>query len=153
MALHYCKKCGRIVNLDAWDTKECDCCEYMLTPVPKNLLKENLDCSFINAEIKKQFIEEYIKTSPELDKYLFEHRDEILSKKHAEFQAKLDYGKAVMEGRDKGNPYGVECPYCHATNVKKISFTSKAVHTAVFGIFSMGRNSKQWHCTKCGSDF
>ncbi len=154
MALHYCKKCGRIADLYDWETDmECDCCGYMFKPVPKNLLEENLDCCFLNDETKQQFIEEYIKKSPELDKYLFEHRDEILSKKHAEFNAKLAYGKAVMEGRDKGNPYGVECPYCHATNIKKISFTSKAVHTAVFGIFSVGRNSKQWHCTKCGSDF
>lgn len=47
----------------------------------------------------------------------------------------------------------VECPYCHSTNTKKITNTSKAVHTAMFGIFSMGRNSKQWHCNKCNSDF
>lgn len=31
--------------------------------------------------------------------------------------------------------------------------TSKVVHTAFFGIFSMGRNVKQWHCNSCGSDF
>lgn len=47
----------------------------------------------------------------------------------------------------------VECPYCHSTNTKKITNASKAVHTAVFGIFSMGRNSKQWHCNQCNSDF
>lgn len=47
----------------------------------------------------------------------------------------------------------VECPYCHATNTRKITTTSKAVHTALFGIFSIGRNSKQWHCNQCNSDF
>lgn len=47
----------------------------------------------------------------------------------------------------------VECPYCHSTNVKKITNTSKAVHTAIFGIFSMGRNSKNFHCNNCNSDF
>ncbi len=47
----------------------------------------------------------------------------------------------------------VECPYCHSTNTKKITNTSKAVHTALFGIFSVSRNSKQWHCNKCNSDF
>lgn len=47
----------------------------------------------------------------------------------------------------------IECPYCHSTNTKKITNTSKAVHTALFGIFSIGRNSKQWHCNNCGSDF
>ncbi len=47
----------------------------------------------------------------------------------------------------------VECPYCHSTNTKKITNTSKAVHTALFGVFSIGRNSKQWHCNSCHSNF
>ena len=47
----------------------------------------------------------------------------------------------------------IECPYCHSTDTKKISTMSKAVHTAVFGIWSMGRNSKEWHCNHCDSDF
>lgn len=47
----------------------------------------------------------------------------------------------------------VECPYCHSTNTKKITTTSKVAHTAFFGLFSISRNSKQWHCNQCGSDF
>lgn len=47
----------------------------------------------------------------------------------------------------------ITCPYCKSTNTKKITNTSKAVHTAIFGIFSISRNSKQWHCNSCGSDF
>ena len=47
----------------------------------------------------------------------------------------------------------VTCPYCYSANTKKITVTSKAMHTALFGIFSMGRNSKQWHCDHCNSDF
>lgn len=47
----------------------------------------------------------------------------------------------------------VEFPYCHSTNTKKITNTSKAVHTAVFGIFSLSRNSKNYHCNNCNSDF
>lgn len=47
----------------------------------------------------------------------------------------------------------IECPYCHSKNTKKITITSKALHTAIFGIFSMNRNSKQWHCNNCNSDF
>lgn len=47
----------------------------------------------------------------------------------------------------------VTCPYCKSANTKKITATSKAVHTAMFGIFAMGRNSKQWHCNQCKSDF
>lgn len=47
----------------------------------------------------------------------------------------------------------IECPYCHSTNTNKITITSKAVHTAIFGIFSLGRNSKNFHCNNCSSDF
>lgn len=46
----------------------------------------------------------------------------------------------------------VECPYCHSTNTKKIPTTSKAVNTAIFGIFGTKRY-KQWHCNHCKSDF
>ena len=51
------------------------------------------------------------------------------------------------------NQQSVTCPYCHSTDVKKITVGSKALHTAVFGLLSMGRNSKQWHCNNCKSDF
>lgn len=47
----------------------------------------------------------------------------------------------------------VECPYCKSTNTKKITVTSKAVHTAIFGLFSLSRNAKQWKCNDCGSEF
>jgi len=57
----------------------------------------------------------------------------------------------VQESRVEENT--IHCPYCNSTNVKKITTTSKAVHTAIFGIFSMGRNSKQWHYNDCKSDF
>lgn len=62
-----------------------------------------------------------------------------------------------LEDREKlyGNSKekSVECPYCHSKDTKKITNTSKAVHTAIFGIFSVSRNSKQWHCNSCNSDF
>lgn len=47
----------------------------------------------------------------------------------------------------------VICPYCKSTNTKKITNTSKAVHTVIFGIFSIGRNAKNYHCNHCNSDF
>lgn len=47
----------------------------------------------------------------------------------------------------------VECPYCHSMDTKKIINTSKAVHTALFGCFSVIRNSKNYHCNHCDSDF
>lgn len=57
---------------------------------------------------------------------------------------------------DPNSPYYIpraECPYCHSTNTQKISAMSKVMHTAMAGVFAMGRNSKQWHCNSCQSDF
>ena len=47
----------------------------------------------------------------------------------------------------------ITCPYCKSTNTKKISGLSKAVNVGLFGIFALGKTTKQWHCNKCGSDF
>lgn len=47
----------------------------------------------------------------------------------------------------------VKCPYCNSTNTKKISTTSKVGSVALFGIFAVGKVSKQWHCNNCKSDF
>ena len=47
----------------------------------------------------------------------------------------------------------IQCPYCHSPNTKKISTISKAGNIALFGVFAMGKVSKQWHCNNCGSDF
>lgn len=65
--------------------------------------------------------------------------------------------KYPLEDREKlygdSQVKSVECPYCHSKDTKKITTTSKAVHTALFGIFSVGRNSKNYHCNRCGADF
>ena len=70
----------------------------------------------------------------------------------------LTIGESWQDERRIGNDNidikpTISCPYCQSTNTKKISGTSKAVHTALFGIFSLSRNSKQWHCNNCKSDF
>lgn len=151
--LYYCKKCGRIIFLfDSWE-RVCDCCKSDVYPVPEQYLSSEF---LINEDLKEKFVNEYIKTSPEFDQCLYKNRENN-AMQHADdfdkYNSVLEHSKAALEGKDKGNQFGVECPYCHATNVKKITNTSKAVHTAVFGIFSVSRNSKQWHCNNCNSDF
>ncbi len=153
LMLCYCKKCGRIVFLfDSWE-RICDCCKSDVYPVPEQYLSSELS---INEDLKENFVNEYIKSSSEFDQYLYEDRGKKAIQHANDFEkynSALNHGKAILEGRDKGNKFGVECPYCHATNVKKITNTSKAMHTAIFGIFSMGRNSKNFHCNNCNSDF
>ena len=78
-----------------------------------------------------------------------------------EYQLKMSQFKANLQQQESSNSANakpkednkVHCPYCNSTNIKKITTGSKVAHTALFGIFSMSRNSKQWHCNSCKSDF
>ena len=47
----------------------------------------------------------------------------------------------------------ITCPYCNSTDTKKITNTSKVGRFALFGILSVGKLTKQWHCNNCKSDF
>lgn len=47
----------------------------------------------------------------------------------------------------------VTCPYCHSTDTRKISGISKAGSVVLWGIFALGKTTKQWHCNSCKSDF
>ena len=47
----------------------------------------------------------------------------------------------------------VKCPYCNSYNTSKISTMSKAIGAALIGVHALARNSKEWHCDNCGSDF
>lgn len=66
-------------------------------------------------------------------------------------EAKQNIQQTVKE--QKSSKPTVECPYCHSTNTKKISGLSKAGSVALFGVFAMGKVSKEWHCNNCNSDF
>ena len=71
--------------------------------------------------------------------------------KMSQFKANLKQQESSkLKEEDNNTPH---CPYCNSTNIKKITTGSKVAHTALFGIFSMSRNSKQWHCNNCKSDF
>lgn len=75
---------------------------------------------------------------------------EVNNESHEEYWKRIDQHTINKNTSIKPT---VECPYCHSKDTKKITNTSKAVHTALFGIFSMSRNSKQFHCNNCGADF
>lgn len=159
LGLMYCKKCGRVVQ----DSKNCDCCQSPIYKVPEKYWLEGLDF-LITDDSEQLLIEELVKPSPEFDQYLFDHRDEILAQKSQEYQNAMEVGKALSEGKKVSRKeilsgklnesrVDVTCPYCHSHNTKKITTASKAAHTALFGVFSMGRNSKNYHCNNCNSDF
>lgn len=137
---------------------ECTSCHITLD-------KEELINKFNNVcpmcHEKNSYIEEYImdikriSNDPDFIQAMTKlHNDNPIEYqlKMSQFKTNLKQQEQVQESkREKENT--IHCPYCNSTNVKKITTTSKAVHTAIFGIFSMGRNSKQWHCNDCKSDF
>lgn len=56
-----------------------------------------------------------------------------------------------LYGEKKTN--AIKCPYCNSTNTKRISTVSKAGSVALWGVFGLGKATKQWHCNSCNSDF
>lgn len=67
-------------------------------------------------------------------------------------QARENYEneKALQDYQYSNN---AECPYCHSKNTKKISGLSKAGSVVLWGVFALGKTTKQWHCNNCKSDF
>ena len=147
LMLHYCKKCGRILQQYKGDVRgcKCDCCKSTTYPVPEKYLLEGFDIAFKDKESEQLLIEELIKTSPEFDQYLFDHRDEILAKQSAEFDAKMAHGKAILEEQSRVP----KCPTCQSTNIRKMGGIERGASIYTFGIFSKKIN-KTFKCQNCG---
>ena len=145
--LHYCKKCGRVTH-ESYGRKEqiCDCCKNVMYPVPNQYLWDGFDENFKDKESEQLLIEELVKTSPEFDQYLFDHRDEILAKQSAELNAKLAHGKAILEEQSRV----AKCPSCGSSNVSKIGTLNRMVYAGLFGLAS-SKISKTHKCNHCGT--
>lgn len=142
--LYYCKKCGRQIGFEAWDKREriCNICNSQLFEIPHEYTD---NFRWRDGDGKQAVIEELVKPSPEFDQYLFDHRDEILAQKSAEFNAKMTIGKAIVE--EKGRV--PKCPTCGSTNIRKMSGVERGASIAAFGIFSKKIN-KTFKCGNCG---
>ena len=148
MALMYCKKCGRLIQGHYDDDDRtpcyCDCCNSVTYKVPIEFLISESD-PIINSDSEQQFIEKYIISSSEFDQYLFDHREEILARQSAEFNAKMEQGKAILEKQSRLP----ECPTCHSKNVQSISGIERGASIIGLGIFSKKIN-KSYKCKHCG---
>ncbi len=142
--LYYCKKCGRIVLCNDSD-EQCDYCLSIVYPVPDEYLGGKSK-GFIKKDLKEQFINDYIKSSPEFDQYLFEHRDEDLHNRRMENRTKLEHGKAVLEEQSR-TP---KCPSCGSNNISKIGVVGRAVSFKLVG-FASSKIGKTHKCNNCGT--
>ena len=132
--------CGaKLENID-----ELDECPECLCPLNKENISTIPDGGWVKAVSTD---ENFMKAMTEL----YENDPIEYQLKISQFKANLKQqvsSKKVEE--DNNTPH---CPYCNSTNIKKITTGSKVAHTALFGIFSISRNRKQWHCNNCKSDF
>lgn len=143
--LCYCKKCGRIVQEEYNNPKQkCDYCNNDLEYIPQHFLIGKRGIA-INDELKDQFINEYIKSSPEFDQYLFEHREEDMFNKRISDRAKLAHGASILEEKSRAP----KCPTCGSANVQKISGTKRWITTGLFGLASSDVG-KTMCCKNCG---
>lgn len=145
----FCKNCkennmppigsGYLNLIDSYDKKICPQCGNPLVSVP--LTGDEL---YIITDIShdSDFLEAMIKLK----------QDDIIdyNLKMAQFRNQLEQQNQSKVVEDDNQ---VKCPYCNSTDVKKISGTSKVGSVALFGIFAMGKVSKNYHCNNCKSDF
>lgn len=69
--------------------------------------------------------------------------------KMSQFRSQVQQQEQIKQQLDNS----LKCPYCGSTNVKKITTTSKIGSAAVWGIFAVGKITKNYHCKNCKSDF
>lgn len=151
----YCDKCG--MTYGGATIKACEVCGNKLKIVPDKyfITEEEKEFCELSEESEQKLRENLVFTSPNFDRYYYDHRDEIMSdiiKKAFEGAEDLARIRAKNAGTDKGNPYGITCPYCKATNIRKIGIVSRSISAGIFGLGSK-KIGKQWHCDHCGSDF
>lgn len=155
-----CLKCGNTQAPYDGNKGNCIICGCEMKQIPEGygfsdeeienfLSSNNMDFDEYWKRNEQRLFDEIISKSPEFDINLYNSKNSILKQRQQQQEESVTYGKTVLEKQDRK----VVCSYCGSTNVKKITNTSKVVHTAIFGIFSVSRNSKQWHCNECGSDF
>lgn len=143
--LCYCEKCGRIVQESKHKTVQtCDYCKNTLKYIPQQFLIGERGIAIDNS-LKDQFINDYIKSSPKFDQYLFEHRDQDMFNKRMADKAKLEHGKAILEEQSRVP----KCPTCQSTNIRKMGGVERGASIAAFGIFSKKIN-KTFKCNNCG---
>lgn len=142
--LCYCDKCGNICEAFKDELEDgCFCCgNSPLKPIPRVYIDNS---RWRNGDGKEAFIEEIVKKSPNLDKTLFEYRDEIIQRKNDEMKASIAVGKAILEEKSRVP----KCPTCGSTNIRKMGGVERGASILAFGIFSKKIN-KTFKCENCG---
>lgn len=98
--------------------------------MPEQYLSSELT---INKDLKENFINDYIKNSPEFDQHLYDNREKKEIQHANDFEnysAALNHGKAILEERDRVP----KCTYCGSTNIKKNWIAKSCYFNRIIGI-------------------
>lgn len=147
----YCDKCGKVWHGHLDNPNEiCGICKNVLKIIPDNYYVDYKGTKFFSKDMEQQLVNDLVLTSPNFDQYFFDHKEEIKAEKDRDYYTKMAHGKAILEEKNRVP----KCPICGSTNIKKISFTSRAVKTALFGaVGAIDDAGKTWKCNNCGSRF
>ena len=160
MALIRCIECNREISDKAFSCPHCGCPnEYQnnTTEIPKSNIITiggmDYDLSNIIPKANKQQKLDAIKELRELiPKLSLLDAKNIID--HIDTEGSVPHDYSVVNSRIVyNNASSITCPYCQSTNTQKISGLSKAGSVALWGIFALGKTTKQWHCNNCKSDF
>ena len=137
--VYYCPKCGDICFTDE---ELCTICGHVMIESPHEygLLESEFltlgtkppECMRSWDEREQRLYDEVISESDIFDIRLYNRRGAIIEEQQQKFHDMM-----------QGNSYQVECPYCKSNNVRRISGLSKAGAVAFFGIFGLGKASKE----------
>lgn len=137
--LYYCEKCGGTGVLDFDVCVQCGSHNSY-----KSVPDEYVDDYAIKDDLKAEFIENIVKSSPNFEQECWDRREA--------FKEIQKHNDELLEN-DKVKQANVpKCPTCQSANLKKITATSKAMNTAMFGLFGTKRH-KTFHCDNCGYEW
>lgn len=115
-------------------------------------------CDFCNIQmiVTDTTIDEVMEMSDKQEKELINHYIETLIKDTYDPNARK-YREASEANEpslwaDYVSESLAKCPTCQSTSLKKITVTSKAMNTALFGLFGTKRH-KTFHCNNCGYEW
>ena len=137
--LYYCEKCGGTGVLDFDVCVQCGSHNSY-----KSVPDEYVDDYAIKDDLKAEFIENIVKSSPNFDQECWDRREA--------FKEIQKHNNELLEN-DKVKQANVpKCPTCGSSNIKRVSGTSKAVSVAMFGLLSQ-KVKKQFRCNNCGYEW
>lgn len=154
--LYYCKKCGTIHNQfnelcrDSNSKLQCPVCFEQLYELPDKY-KDGIYSR--NGRRYNDTLLNDLKSGGEYSEEVALEKQQLHDDLVNSYNERMEAGKRLVEARSNDPKIkGISCPYCHSSNVSKISTSNRAVSVGMVGVAS-SKIGKQWHCNNCKSNF